>query len=130
MIAELPPQLSVDIDLVLDPKRTGHRERSEASRSGCKIGVEDALKLQQRLVVEAHVLHIVNVDAGALEAEGDSIRRKTGIALPARETLLLRRRYDGAVTQQAGSTIVIEGRDTQDKLIAHCRRPGVMAISR
>ena len=53
MIPEVLAQLPVDVQLVLDPQRTGHQERPEPSRHDAEVGLEDALELEQRLVVEA-----------------------------------------------------------------------------
>ena len=52
------------------------QERAEALRRDAEVGLEDALELEQRLVVEADVVDVVDADAGLLA--GSSRRRGAG----------------------------------------------------
>ena len=46
-----------------------------------QIGLEQALEFQERLVVEDDVVDVVERDAGLVEAIGDRVLGKAGIAL-------------------------------------------------
>ncbi len=107
--------------LLLEPDRHRHAERPEATRREGDIGLEQALKLQERLVVEGHVVDGAQADAGFLQAIGNRGPGKAGIVLLAGEPLLLRRGDDAAIVDQVGGAVVIERGDSE---YPHGRVPG------
>ena len=99
----------------LHPERAGLEERGEAARRGAEIGLEHALELEQRLVVEADGLEVVRRRCRPpRQAVVDGVGREARVALLAREALLLRRGDDLAVAQQARGAVVVERRDAED----------------
>ena len=118
-IAERLAQLTVDVQLVLDPQRTGHEERPVPGRRDAEIRLEDALELEERLVVEADVGEVGDGDAGHSEAVLDRPRRKRGITLLAGEPLLLPGGDDLPVADQTRRAVVVERRESEDVRIAH-----------
>ena len=79
------------------------RERLEAARREGEIGFEQPLEFQERLLVEDDIVDVLERDAGLLEAIADRVDREARVLLLAREALLLRRRDDLAVDQQAAA---------------------------
>ncbi len=91
--------------------------RNERKPRGAKreIGFEQALELQERLVVEDDVVDVVELDAGLRRGNtAIALCGKAGIVLLAREALLLRGRDDLAVLDQRRGAVVIEGRNPED----------------
>ena len=78
------------------------------------ISLEDALELEERLVVEADEVDLVDGDPLGVETERDGVARERRVALHAREPLLLGSGDDGAVLEQAGGAVVIESGDPED----------------
>ncbi len=100
--------------LFLQQDRNRHRERLEAPRRERDVGFEQALELQERLVVERHLVDGVGRRSCGFEAIADRVVRKIGIVLAARETLFLRRGHDLAVADERRGAVVVEGRYSQD----------------
>ena len=61
--------------LLPQPERNRHAEAVEAPRRERQIGFQQALELQERLVIEGHVVDIAERDARLLQAERDGILR-------------------------------------------------------
>ena len=111
---ELPAQRGLQVELVLEPYRHAHQERAEPARDVRKIGFEQSLELEQRLVVEDDAIDFAERYAGFRETVADGIRRETGVVLPAREALLLRSRDDAAVDDQGGGAVMVVGGKTEN----------------
>src|SRR5262249_48808116 len=94
--------------------RNGHRERPQAAWREREIGLEQALELEERLVVEDNVVDLIQRHAGLAQTVLDRVRREARGVLLARESLFLSRRRDTAVLDQRGRAVVIEGRDAKD----------------
>src|SRR5215472_11570879 len=88
-----------------------HATRTWKSRP---IACQDAFKLQQRFFVEDDIVEISRLDAASREAVARRTLRKARVVLLATEPLLLGRRNDDAVAQQARRGIVIEAGNPQD----------------
>ncbi len=88
------PHLAVHVKFVLQPHWCGLEKRLEAAGGHAKISLENALELQQRLVVEAYERQIPGPNPAGLEAVFHCPSREGGVAFLAREALLLRRRHD------------------------------------
>src|SRR5690606_12310938 len=78
-----------------------------------EVCLQDPLELEQRLVVEAHVVEILDPDPPFPQAVLDRPRRERRVPLLAGEALLLRRRHDLAITHQARGAVMIERRDPE-----------------
>ncbi len=113
-VAEPVTDLPVHVQLVLDPQRARLQERAESAGCDVQIRLEYPLKLQQRLVVEADKGELVGLEAPLLQTVARRVDREGGVTLLARESFLLRRRDDLAVTQQTGRAIVVESGDAED----------------
>src|SRR5207245_11763569 len=85
LLAQRLADLTVDEELVLDPQRAGHAELGEPPGSDAQVGLKDPLELEQRLVVETHVVELRGGDASGPEAEGGRVRREGGVAFLAAE---------------------------------------------
>ena len=108
---ELAAQQVLQEQLLAQPDRDRHAERGETPRREREVGLEQALELQERLVVEHDMVERFRGDAGFFQAPGDGVVRKGRVVLPAGEARLLRRGHDAAVLDQRGRAVVVEGRD-------------------
>src|ERR1035437_7297202 len=106
--------LPIHEQLLFHPERTRHQELSEPHRRGPEIGLEDALELEDWLVVEADVGEILRGDPGLTQAVRDGACRKAVIPFLSRESLFRGRRHDLAVPDQGRRAVVIEGRNAED----------------
>ena len=68
LVAQLPPQLLVEVELVLDPERPRHEERSKPLRRDAEVGLQDPLELEQGLVVKADEGQVADADAPGAKA--------------------------------------------------------------
>jgi hypothetical protein len=114
-VADLP----LHVELVLDPERAGHEERLEAAGCHAQVSLQDALELEQRLVVERHRRQLVRRDPGLFQAVVNRMLREPGIALDPAESLLAGGGNDFAVSEQAGRAVVIEGGNAKN--VGRCR---------
>lgn len=118
--AELATDGVAGEELLLQPYRHRGQERAQAARRHAEIVLEDALELEQRLVVEAHVVEVFEPRSGLTQAVGDGVARKPVVVLLAREALLLRRSNDLAVAYEARRRVVVVGRDAEDRRHRPC----------
>jgi len=65
--------------------------------------LEDALELEERLVVERDVVEILCRDVPVVEAELDRVLREPRVMLPAGKALLLRGGQDFAVAHEVAA---------------------------
>src|SRR4029453_10755068 len=101
-------------ELVFQPDRHGGEERSKSARRDAEVLLEQALELEQRLVVEADVVELASRQARLTEAVGRGPSGKPGVVLLAGEALFLRGRNDLAVPHHAGGGVVVEGGEAED----------------
>ena len=121
--AELIREYALLEQLVLDPHRKRLPERGESPWSECKIGLQQTLELQERLVIEGHEIDLVGTQPRVFQAEHRCVRRKLRVVLVPRESLLLCGRDDFAVDHQCGCCVVIVGGNAQDPHRARTPRP-------
>ncbi len=114
MAPQFLDQQILEEELFAQPDRNRHAEGLEAPRREAHIGFQQALELEEGLVVEGYMIDILQADAGFVQAIFQRIVGETGIVLLAREAFLLRGGDDLAVTQQGGSAVVIEGGNAED----------------
>ena len=112
--AQRIPQRAIGVEFLLDPERPSLEEGAEALGSGADVRLEDALELEQRLVVEADERKVLRPDAALLQAELDGAGGEVGVSLLAREPLLRGRRDDPAILYEAGGAVVVESGDAED----------------
>ena len=88
------------------------RNERKPARRERQVGLEQALELEERLVVERHVVEIFGANRACA---GSSARhcRKARVVLAAREALLLRR-ADDAPSRTSSRRVVIERGDAED----------------
>ena len=101
-------QISVRIQLILDPERSGPKERAEPFGGDPQIGFQDALELEKRLVIKTHEGQIGRLDVRCSQAVAHRMRGKGRIPFETREAFFLCRRDNLAVVEQTGCTIVIK----------------------
>src|SRR3989442_11355983 len=119
LVAQRVPHLVLYVELVLDPERTRFEKGDQAARRDAQIRLEDALELEEGLVVEAYVRQVLGRYAARPEAVGHGATRERRVPLPAGEPLLLRGGNDIAVSKETGGAVVVEGRYTQDVRDGH-----------
>ena len=106
--------LSRQVQLLLQPQRHGLDEGPEAYGRVTHIRLEQALELEQRLVVETDVVQLLRLQAGMLQAVLDGVDREAVVVLLAREAFFLRGGDDLSVDDQCSRRVVVESRDTQN----------------
>jgi len=101
--------------LLAQPDRDRLHRRAQAARRHGQIGLQDAVELEQRLVVEDHAAQIGAVgDAAFGEAVAHGVVGEPFVVLLAREALFLRRGDDPPFVDQAGRRIVVIATDAQE----------------
>ena len=93
---------------LFDPKRQGLQERCDPVRRVSKIGLDDALEFDERLIVERDAIKLRGFHAALFQAEIDGVLRKREIMFLARKALFLRRRDDLPVTDKTRRAIVVK----------------------
>jgi hypothetical protein len=111
MLEGVDPPLEAEhlADLTLGPVRIEPRPAVVAAP--CP---QLAPQLLHRRLVERHAIDVADVEAAGLQAEGKGRHRQARVVLDAREALLLGRRHQPAVLQQATGRLVVERRDADD----------------
>src|SRR5215510_2487072 len=100
--------------LLAQPQRDRHAERSKAGRREREISLQQAFEFEERLVVEHDVVDVVQSGSCGLQAVTERMMRETGIVLLAREAFLLRGRDDAAVLDEGSRAVVIECRESEN----------------
>src|SRR5262249_33007738 len=101
-------------ELLLEPGRHGPEKRPKRARSRHEVRVEEALELQERLVVKDDVIDLSDRNSGFRKAVFDRTERQRRVVTLPREALFLGRGDDLAVTKQASGAIVIERGKAED----------------
>src|SRR2546427_9318402 len=112
--AELFEQQVLEEKLLPQPQGDRHTEGPEPARREGQVGLEQALELEEGLVVEDDAVNTAQPEPGLAHAVADRVSGKPGIVLLAREALFLRRSDDMAVFDQRGRAVVVERRDSED----------------
>ena len=100
--------------LLAEPERRRHQVRAKSARRARHVRFEEAIQLDERLLVEADEIEPRQVDAGLAQAVLDRPRRKAGVVLLPREALLLRCCDDASVLDEAGGRVVVVGGDAEN----------------
>lgn len=101
--------------LLAQPQRHRHAKRFEAARRECQVGLEQALELQERLVVEGDVIDLGQADAGLVQAITQGVQREARVVLAAREAFLLGGGDDHTVAQQCGCAVMVVAGEAEDE---------------
>ena len=96
------------------PNRNCHSERLKTTWCKGEIGLEEAFKFQKRLLIEYDVVDVIEFRMPFLQTITDRVSGKTGVLFLARETLFLRGRYETAVDEEPGGTVVVESGYAED----------------
>jgi hypothetical protein len=115
---ELVGQQRLLEQLFAQPQRQRHAKRREAARAAGEIGLEQALELEERLVVEHDPVDVLELNAGLLQAIVDGEPRIAGVELLAGEALFLRGGNEPAVLDDRRGAVVIEGGEAEDAHVA------------
>src|SRR5262249_29612918 len=102
------------------PQRQRHAKRGEAGWTQGKVRFQEAFEFDERFVVKDNEVDIFQLYPPRAQAKVDCVPRIAGVELLACEALFLRGSNDAAVLDQCSSTIMIEGRDTEN---AHSPTP-------
>src|SRR5262245_30877840 len=106
--------------LLLEPDGHGRHEGSDAPRRERQVRLEQALQLDEGLVVEGDVAQVAEADPALAQAVARGVNREPRVVLLPREALLLGRRHDLAVAHQTRGAVVVEGGDAED-VVRHGR---------
>src|SRR4029453_2596527 len=101
-------------ELVSQPQRHRHEVGPQSSRRGRGVGLEQAVELDERLLVETDQVQLAGLEVGFTQAVFDGARWEAGVVLLAGESLFLRRGNDAAVLYKTGGRIVVVRRKSQD----------------
>ena len=99
------------VQLRFQPHRHGGEKRPDSGRRIGQIRLDQAVELQQRLVIKCHVIQPVCAQLPLLQAEFDRALWKMRIMLDAGESLLLGRGNNPAIDHQRRRTVVIVSRN-------------------
>src|SRR5579859_3517413 len=100
--------------LLAQPYGDRHAEGPEAAGSERKVRLQQALELQERLVVESDVVDLLELEVPFGKAVLDGVHGKTRIVLLARKALFLRSRRHRPVHEERGCAVVVIRGDPQD----------------
>ncbi len=112
-LRQLVQDQALEHQLLLDPDGHGREEGPEATRGEGVIGLEQALELEEGLVVEDDRVQLIEGEPGFLEAVGERVAGERRVVALPREPLFLGRCHDLAIVKNRGCRIVVEGRDSQ-----------------
>ncbi len=101
-------------DFLFDPDRYGLEERLDPGWSVSQVGMQKAVKFQEGLLIESHVIEVLNRHAAIAQTVRDGAFGETGIVLFAGEPFFLGRRDDLAVLHQASGAVVVKRRNPED----------------
>ena len=100
--------------LFLEPQRKGLAEAPKPPRGEREVGLDQPIELEQRLLVEGHVVDFGGLESGLAQAIADSVPRKRGVVLLTGEALFLSGCHNPAVAHQGRRGVVVEGGDSED----------------
>ena len=99
---QLVPQRRLEKQFVFEPDRHGGKKRPEPGGHERKIGFQESLELDERLLVKADVIQIRGLNLGLLKTVLDSPPGKTVVVLLAAEAFFFRCGDEHAVVQEGG----------------------------
>src|SRR5690606_11446509 len=79
-----------------------------------EVRLQQPLEGEERLVVERDGVEVGGRDPAFAETVRDGVRRERRVVLEAGEALLLRRRHDPPVADEAGRGVVVETGEAED----------------
>ena len=94
--------------LLFDPYGNGHQEAAQALRREAVVGLQEALELEDGLVVKGHRAQVGQMKARLLHHVAHGLGRIAGIVLLPGKPLLLGRGNNLAVRQKDCGAVVIE----------------------
>src|SRR5207237_7840119 len=94
-------------------------ELRESARRATEIGLEDALELQQGLIVESDIRKVAHAHAARVETIRDRVLWKTLVTLLPCESLFLGSGDDLTIAQQTCGAVVVERRYPEYELRCH-----------
>src|SRR5262245_35568321 len=107
-------ELPLHEQLLAEPARHRlHEGRESRGREG-QVCLEHSLELEERLVIEADVVHLLRLEPRPAQAKVDCTRGETRVVLLPRESFLLRGSDDLAVDDQSRGAVVIKGGYPED----------------
>jgi hypothetical protein len=83
------PDPILNPELVFDPERDGLKVGPQASRTVVQVGIQETLKLNERLFVEDYVVDVSNTAFADPAAGFDGLRWERTVMLDSAETFLL-----------------------------------------
>src|SRR5262245_18515334 len=92
---------------LLQPNRHRGQERADAPGREAKIGLNQPLEFQQRLVIERDVPEFGERDARLAQTIRDGVAGETRIVLLSGETLLLCRCDENPIAYDAGGAVMV-----------------------
>src|SRR5208283_713094 len=95
-------------EFLLQPQRDGHLERAQTARREGDIGLEQTLELQERLVIEDDVVHLIETHAFLGQTIVDGMGGKAGVVLFTAESLLLRGGDNLAVADPGSRAVMVK----------------------
>ena len=101
-------------ELLGQPDRHRRSKRGRSLGRAGKISLEQALELEERLVVERDGIELIRPDSPDLEARSDRILRELGIVLDAREAFFLGGSHDLPVLDETGGGVVVPSAHTKN----------------
>lgn len=96
-------------EFFLYPDRDEREELGEPFRREGVVGLEQALELQERLVVEDHGVEFRHRHPGVGEAEFGRFEGKVGVLFDTGEAFFLRGGDDATVGNEGGGGVVVKG---------------------
>ncbi len=109
VVADSPVDFARQMQLLRQPRRHGAEERHPTLGSEGRVGLEDALELQQRLLVKDNCIDVAHGQAAHRQTIAHGIFGKSLIVLLAREALLLRGSQNFAVLHQRRRAVIESG---------------------
>jgi hypothetical protein len=101
-------------ELLAEPRGNGAHEGREPTRSNGQVGLENAIELEKRLVVEGDAVKGVDAEARLAQTSPDGVFREAVVVLHPAEALLLGGGDDLPIAQQARSGVVVVRRDSEN----------------
>src|SRR5437867_865856 len=135
VVTQLTPDDLGNPQLLFQPDRDRLGEGEHAAGKRRQVGRQETLELQERFVVEAHVVQVGDLYPTFLQAVADGLGGKVRVVLLASEAFLRGRRDDSAVLDQAGGRVMVETGDpenVQGRILlrtAECNPPASLADS-
>ena len=113
--AEPPRDLARQAKLLARPGGSEPDELPEPARREGEVGFQQAVELQERLLVEPNGIEVFRCEPRLVEAIANGVRGERRVVLHAGEAFLLRRRHNLAVDHNRRRRVVVVGRDAEHR---------------